>query len=67
MSDGSIQRQGFEISYSTTQQCGPDEFICLSDGQCQQQGARCNGAPECEDGSDEDGFMCGEYFIFDSK
>ena len=63
MSDRYYQEQGFEISYTTTEQCGTDEFVCLSDGQCQLPDARCNGQPNCEDGSDEDGIICGELFI----
>ena len=63
VSDGSYQRQGFQINYTTTEQCGPDDFVCLSDGQCHPQNARCNGETDCEDGSDEEGIMCGELII----
>ena len=64
MSGSYNRRQGFEISYTTTEQCGTDEFVCLSDGQCQPPDARCNGETDCQDGSDEDGIMCGEHIIF---
>ena len=55
--------QGFEISYTATEQCDTDDFICSSDGQCQSNDTRCNGAHDCEDGSDEDGIMCGTTLI----
>ena len=63
MSGSHNRQQGFEISYTTTEQCGTDEFVCLSDGQCQPPDARCNGETDCQDGSDEDGIMCGEHTI----
>ena len=59
MSDGSVEQQGFEISYTAIQQCGSDELACLSTGQCHPQDAWCNGELDCQDGSDEGYIQCG--------
>ena len=43
--------------------CADDEFSCASSGMCFSQLAVCNGSSECEDHSDEEPGLCGQYFL----
>ena len=48
------------MSYTTTEQCGADEFMCLNNGQCMPGHVQCNDEQDCEDWSDEDIDLCGK-------
>ena len=62
MSDGSVERQGYEINYMAVE-CGIGEFMCLDSGQCLPGHLQCNNEQDCEDWSDEDIELCGEVTL----